>query len=134
MEDTTLPKATVQKLLRDILPQDVKCSPETVDLILDCCVEFVHLIASEANEIANNESKKCINPQHILQALDGLGFKEYIDSVTQVLDQEKQIEKQMKQKWNKFSEKSEEDLLKEQQALFAKARSSLQAKQNESLG
>jgi len=50
------------------------------------------------------------------------------------LDQEKQIEKQMKQKWNKFSEKSEEDLLKEQQALFAKARSSLQAKQNESLG
>jgi len=58
MEDTTLPKATVQKLLRDILPQDVKCSPETVDLILDCCVEFVHLIASEANEIANNESKK----------------------------------------------------------------------------
>ena len=40
--------------------------------------EFIHLIASEANEICNKQTKKTISPEHVIQALESLGFHNYI--------------------------------------------------------
>lgn len=70
------------------------CAKETRDLVIECCVgkhfstcipvscttskiahlsilfaEFIHLISSEANEICEQESKKTIAPEHIINAL-----------------------------------------------------------------
>ena len=61
-EDLSLPKATIQKLIQEYLPKDLSCAKETRDLLTDCCVEFVHLVSSEANEACEKDSKKTIAP------------------------------------------------------------------------
>ena len=44
-------------------------------------MEFITLISSEANEIAEKESKKTIATEHIDKALRELGFPEYVREV-----------------------------------------------------
>jgi glycerol dehydrogenase-like iron-containing ADH family enzyme len=44
-------------------------------------VEFITLISSEANEIAEKEQKKTIATEHIDKALKELGFPEYVREV-----------------------------------------------------
>lgn len=53
----------------------------------DCCVEFISLISSEANEIAEKENKKTMGPEHIMAALKELGFPEYIGPVAEAVDE-----------------------------------------------
>ena len=33
------------------------------------CLEFIHLLASEANDICNQQTKKTISPEHVIAAL-----------------------------------------------------------------
>ncbi len=44
-------------------------------------MEFITLISSEANEIAEKEQKKTIATEHIDKALKELGFPEYVREV-----------------------------------------------------
>ena len=87
VDDLSLPKATVQKIINEILstPGDTEHSisfgKDARDLLIDCCVEFITLISSEANEIAEREAKKTIATEHIDKALRELGFPEYVREV-----------------------------------------------------
>lgn len=123
-DELTLPKATVQKMIAELLPNDINCAKETRDLIIECCVEFIHLISSDANEICEQESKKTIAPEHIIGALKRLGFDGYVEEVDEVLKDHKQAQKDREKKTNKWelSGKTEEQLLEEQQRLFAASR------------
>ena len=85
-EDLSLPKATIQKLIQEYLPKDLSCAKETRDLLTDCCVEFVHLVSSEANEACEKDSKKTIAPDHVVKALNDLGFGKYTQEVQDVLN------------------------------------------------
>ncbi|KAN0011739.1 hypothetical protein ACTFIU_007305 [Dictyostelium citrinum] len=128
-DNLSLPKATVSKLIKEMLPQDVKCSNETRDLILECCVEFIHLISSEANDICGREQKRTIAAEHVIKALTELGFSDYTQKVSDVYDKHK-LEVSTKSKSSKKFEnlgKPTEQLIREQQLLFAKARSAFQA-------
>lgn len=46
-----------------------------------CCNEFVQAVYSEANEISNKENKTTITPDHIIQAMQELGFDAFVDDV-----------------------------------------------------
>ncbi|KNZ74421.1 Negative cofactor 2 complex subunit beta [Termitomyces sp. J132] len=107
-DDLSLPKATVAKMISELLPSDVICAKETRDLVIECCVEFIHLISSEANEICEQESKKTIAPEHIISALK---------------DREKKV--------SKFEQSglTEEELLAKQEELFAASRARFQTTQ-----
>ena len=60
-------------------------------LILDYfSTEFIHLLASEASEISEKQQKKVISPEHVVDALQTLGFHEYIDEVKQVYKEYKE--------------------------------------------
>ena len=52
--------------------------------------EFIHLLASEASEISEKQQKKVISPEHVVDALQTLGFHEYIDEVKQVYKEYKE--------------------------------------------
>jgi hypothetical protein len=54
------------------------------DLLIECCVEFITLISSEANEIAEKDAKKTIACEHVKQALEELDFGAYIPAVLEV--------------------------------------------------
>ncbi|KAG8700044.1 negative cofactor 2 transcription regulator complex subunit ncb2 [Ceratobasidium sp. 392] len=130
-DELSLPKATVQKLIAEILPKDILSSKESRDLIIECCVEFIHMISTEANEICEKEAKKTISPEHIVGALKTLGFESYVEEVEGVLKDHKQAQKDREKKTSKFeaSGKSEEELLNEQEKLFAASRARFQAGQ-----
>jgi len=130
-EDLSLPKATVAKMITELLPNDVSCAKETRDLVIECCVEFIHLISSEANEICEKESKKTIAPEHIISALKHLGFESFTAEVEDVLKDHKQQQKDREKKVSKFEQSglTEEELLKQQEELFAASRAKFQSTQ-----
>ncbi|PIL36814.1 transcription factor [Ganoderma sinense ZZ0214-1] len=123
-EDLSLPKATVTKMIAELLPNEITCAKETRDLIIECCVEFIHLISSEANEICEQESKKTIAPEHIITALKRLGFESFTTEVESVLKDHKQQQKDREKKVSKLESSglTEAELLAQQEALFAQSR------------
>ncbi|MCJ1373674.1 hypothetical protein MMC20_004903 [Loxospora ochrophaea] len=90
-DDLTLPKATIQKIISEILgPSPLTFAKDARDLLIDCSVEFITLISSEANEIAEKEAKKTIATEHIDRALRELGFPEYVPEVLAVAGEHKE--------------------------------------------
>ncbi|KAG8690616.1 negative cofactor 2 transcription regulator complex subunit ncb2 [Ceratobasidium sp. 394] len=166
-DELSLPKATVQKLIAEILPKDILSSKESRDLIIECCVEFIHMISTEANEICEKEAKKTISPEHIVGALKvsfcdrcrrgcstasvrHLGSnrmsrrlkacsrttnrpRRYVNGTTSTLPAHCSTRETQdrEKKTSKFeaSGKSEEELLNEQEKLFAASRARFQAGQ-----
>ena len=63
------------------------------DLLIECCVEFITLISSEANEISEKEQKKTIAVEHIEKALIDLGFGDYVRDVLVVAEEFKDQQK-----------------------------------------
>ncbi|KAJ6539157.1 histone-fold-containing protein [Mycena capillaripes] len=128
-DDLSLPKATVAKMITELLPSDVVCAKETRDLVIECCVEFIHLISSEANEICEQESKKTIAPEHIIGALKRLGFDSFTTEVEDVLKEHKQQQKDREKKVSKFEQSgmTPEELLAAQEELFAASRAKFQS-------
>lgn len=55
--------------------------------------EFIHLIASEANEICEKEAKKTIAAEHVITALQTLGFESYLEEVEEVFKEHKKTQK-----------------------------------------
>lgn len=92
-DELSLPKATVQKLISEMLPNDISCSKDTRDLLIECCVEFIHLLSSEANEVCEADAKKTIAPEHVLKALQDLGFESFTEEVKSVLSEHKAAQK-----------------------------------------
>ncbi|ORX60571.1 histone-fold-containing protein [Hesseltinella vesiculosa] len=130
-DDLSLPKATVQKLINEMMPSDVVCAKDTRDLLIDCCVEFIHLIASEANDICEKEAKKTIAGEHILASLQALGFDDYVNDVDDVYKEHKKQQKDRDKKSTRLENTgiSEEELLRQQELLFAASRQKFEAQQ-----
>ncbi|KAJ3483319.1 hypothetical protein NLG97_g7335 [Lecanicillium saksenae] len=104
-DDLSLPKATVQKIVTEILPPSagVAFARESRDLLIECCVEFITLISSEANEISEKEAKKTIACDHITKALEQLGFSDYVPAVMEAAAEHKEVQKGREKKADKFA-------------------------------
>jgi len=87
--------ATVQKIVTEILASSdgQTFAKDARDLLIECCVEFVTLISTEANEISEKEAKKTIAVDHIEKALIELGFPDYVPDVLAVAEEFKDQQK-----------------------------------------
>ncbi|XP_057516456.1 protein Dr1 homolog [Amaranthus tricolor] len=125
-EDASLPKATMTKIIKEMLPPDVRVARDTQDLLIECCVEFINLVSSESNEVCNREEKRTIAPEHVIKALEVLGFGEYNEEVYAAYEQHKMETQQDGVrgggKWGNAAEMTEEEAAAEQQRMFAEAR------------
>ncbi|KAF5027805.1 hypothetical protein F66182_75 [Fusarium sp. NRRL 66182] len=125
-DDLSLPKATVQKIVSEILPPSagVAFAKEARDLLIECCVEFITLISSEANEISEKEAKKTIACDHITKALEQLGFTDMVPAVLEAAAEHKEVQKGREKKADKFAKSgmSMEELARLQEEQFAAAR------------
>lgn len=45
--EVSLPKSTLQKSIKDLLPPDMRVAGDAVDLLVQCCNEFVHLVSTQ---------------------------------------------------------------------------------------
>ncbi|CDO54793.1 similar to Saccharomyces cerevisiae YDR397C NCB2 Subunit of a heterodimeric NC2 transcription regulator complex with Bur6p [Geotrichum candidum] len=126
-DDLSLPKATVQKIISEIISPDLTFSRETRDALIECCIEFIMILSTESNDIAEKDSKKTIASEHVLEALETLGFYDYIDPIKKVIQEHKETQRVRERKVGlvESSGRTEEELLKEQEMLMAIARSKL---------
>ncbi|TKA78814.1 hypothetical protein B0A55_02249 [Friedmanniomyces simplex] len=131
-DDLSLPKATVQKIINEVLASPaiqgehgptLSFAKETRDLLIECCVEFITMLSSEANEIAEKEAKKTIACEHITKALEELGFGDYVPELVAVADQFKssQVTRERKQTKIEQSGMTNEELIRAQEELFRSA-------------
>jgi len=126
-EEETLPKATISKIISEQLPPTVHCPRETRELLMDCCIEFIHLLTGEANDVCEGAGRKTINPEHIIEALQRLGFTACLQAVQDTLDdslKHHQREKERVKASNKMESSglSPEELQRQQEELFLQAR------------
>lgn len=127
-EDLSLPKATVQKIIGEILPKDIAISKDAREAITELSIEFIMILSTQLNDIAEKEAKRTIASDHVIKALEELGFHNYLEIINKVLDEHKELLKGKEKKNNKFQNSglSEEELLKQQEELFKKSRARLQ--------
>ncbi|KAG5365454.1 Negative cofactor 2 complex subunit beta [Yarrowia sp. C11] len=126
-DDLSLPKATVQKIVSEIIPSDLAFAKDTRDVLIECCIEFIMMLSTESNEIAEKESKKTIAPEHVIKALQELGFMDYIEPIKDLIVEHKEALKSREKKVGKLEQSgmTEEELLRKQEEMFAAARSKL---------
>nr|XP_020465751.1 protein Dr1 [Monopterus albus] len=122
-DDLTIPRAAINKMIKETLP-NVRVANDARELVVNCCTEFIHLISSEANDICNKSDKKTISPEHVINALESLGFASYITEVKDVLQECKTVALKRRKASSRLENLGipEEELLRQQQELFAKAR------------
>ncbi|XP_031193099.1 protein Dr1 isoform X2 [Mastomys coucha] len=120
-DDLTIPRAAINKMIKETLP-NVRVANDARELVVNCCTEFIHLVSSEANEICNKSEKKTISPEHVIQALESLGFGSYISEVKEVLQECKTVALKRRKASSRLENLGipEEELLRQQQELFAK--------------
>lgn len=85
------------------------------------------ILSGQSNEIAEKESKKTIASEHVIKALEELGFQDYIEAVQDVILEHKETQKIRERKVGKLEQsgRSEEELLREQELLFAASKARL---------
>ena len=122
-DEPGLPRLTVNNMIKEILPE-TKVAKESKDLIINCCSEFIHVISTEANELAEKSKKAhtLITPDHVIQSLKNLGFTEYVDEVTVAYKEFKETYKKKKSHPKNETHLSQEELQKQQKELFEQAR------------
>ena len=127
-EDLSLPKATVQKIINEILPKDIGIAKEAREAMTECSIEFIMMLSTQLNDIAEKEAKKTIASDHVVKALEELDFKIYLDIINKILDEHKELLKVKEKRNNKFQNSglTEEELLRQQEELFKKSRARLQ--------
>jgi hypothetical protein len=88
-------------------------------------IEFINLISSQANEVCNKHEKTKICADHLYEALQELGFQDFIGELKSIGEEitSGKKEKSSKKAAKKVSGKSDEQLRKEQEEKFALARS-----------
>lgn len=122
-DELSIPRAALNKMIKELIP-NIRVANDSRELILNCCTEFIHLVSSEANEICNKQTKKTISPEHVLTALDHLGFGSYKGDAVAVLEEAKAVAAKKRKGSTRLENLGipEEELLRQQQELFAKAR------------
>lgn len=119
-EDLNIPRASINKFVKEIIP-DVRVSNDTREIIFRCCNEFIHIVTSEANLICDEQQKKTIASDHVLAVFDRLGWSEF-QEVGQLVESACKDRKKRQSTKLEHTGIPEEELLKQQQELFNKAK------------
>jgi len=94
-QEIGFPKSSLHKLLSTILPAEsgYSTTPRTFAFISQCALEFTHLIAAQANECAEKKGKNAIGGEHVIEAMQELGFENYLKLVKEEYEKHKEYTK-----------------------------------------
>jgi nuclear transcription Y subunit beta len=95
-QDRNLPLANISRLMKRVLPNNVKVSKEAMIEIQKCISEFISFITSEAGEKCFLEKRKTLNGDDILFALLNMGFDNYNDVLQIYLSKYRESTKETK--------------------------------------
>lgn len=123
-DDRCLPRATVDRLIHDLLQKSFVISKDTKNILKESCQLFLNMIILDANRICEIENKKIITNQHVYKSLEKYGFQEYVDSCALAASNYDDYLKHRPSKQNKFKEsgKTMDELHEDQMRLFSAAK------------
>merc|ERR1719268_622617 len=106
-------------MIKELLP-NIRVANEARELVLNCCTEFIHLISSESNDICNQQQKKTISAEHVLAALEKLGYGDFRKDAEEVLGAHKEMAAKRRRQSTRLENLGipEEELLRQQQELL----------------
>ncbi|KAI9217298.1 transcription corepressor [Blastocladiella britannica] len=133
-EELSLPKATVLKMVSEVLGADVAATKEARDLLIECSIDFIHLVTTEANDACERGGRKTISPEHVLEALRNLEFDDFVDQVKGSWGEHKEVqtERQSRTARLKKSGAPTEEQVAAQEEMFAQARARMLQNQSTS--
>lgn len=70
--------ATLNQIIRESLPVDVRAQKDTMDLICFISNAFIDLLSDVSNNVCYKYKKKNIVPEHVIRGLQHLNLDEYI--------------------------------------------------------
>uniref|UniRef100_A0A8C4Q284 Protein Dr1 n=2 Tax=Eptatretus burgeri TaxID=7764 RepID=A0A8C4Q284_EPTBU len=122
-EEVTVPRATVNKMLREMLPH-TRVSAGARRLVLACARKFVRVVAAESNSMCRHLERKIITADHVIQGLESLGLGTYVPEMRSTLAEYNALALQRRQASHRLEHLGipEEELLRQQQELFTQAR------------
>ncbi|TMW60393.1 hypothetical protein Poli38472_000435 [Pythium oligandrum] len=123
-----LPRVSIEKLLRDVLPEHFMLQKETTDWVNECASEFLRVLGDKANETAEASAKSeqyRISAEHVAQALMELDQEKYLEQIRAGESSRQAVTASKRQRAATrkaaLKQASHEDLLAEQNALFHQA-------------
>eukprot|EP00053_Salpingoeca_punica_P009267 m.82946 g.82946 ORF g.82946 m.82946 type:complete len:121 (+) comp14946_c1_seq2:120-482(+) len=85
----TLPLNNIARVMRNaVAPLDktvTQISDAAKTCVQECATEFISFVASEANDRCRADGRKAITGDDLLQALEGLGFENYVEPLRHYL-------------------------------------------------
>ncbi|CAG0903426.1 unnamed protein product [Darwinula stevensoni] len=121
-DELTIPRASINKMIKEFLPT-IRVANESRELILNACSGFIRFISTEANRICTQQQKKTISADHVIQALEESSFSDYASKAKETLVDCKAVAAKKRRQSTRLENLGipEEELLRQQQELFAKA-------------
>uniref|UniRef100_K3X5Z3 Transcription factor CBF/NF-Y/archaeal histone domain-containing protein n=1 Tax=Globisporangium ultimum (strain ATCC 200006 / CBS 805.95 / DAOM BR144) TaxID=431595 RepID=K3X5Z3_GLOUD len=121
-----LPKVVIEKLLRDVILEEIAIQKETLEWVNECATEFLLVVGAKANELAEAAAKKenyRISAEHVEQTLEMLGKRKYVDEIREQHGAKASQPQKKRQRGGsrKQDAATHDELLAEQNALFKKA-------------
>lgn len=68
-DDKCVPRAAVYKMIKDFT-QNIRVSGEAKECFVQCCNEFIHTLALQANTVCEQQTKKLVHPDHIVAGMN----------------------------------------------------------------
>ncbi|KAI5148301.1 down-regulator of transcription 1 [Enteropsectra breve] len=126
-DENNLPKATVDKMIQEVLPKNLSMAKITKEKVKLACQLFIDVVSIEANKACELENKKTITNSHICQGLEELGFGAYIDVCQQAALDYSDYAKLKPSRQNKFKESglTMDELHEDQMKLFNEAKKAI---------
>jgi histone H3/H4 len=68
-------------MIKDYLPESIRMSQQSSDLIVQLSMHFLNYLSDTSNNVCNKEGKKTITPTHVVQALRELKMNSYVGQI-----------------------------------------------------
>ncbi|BET02346.1 DNA polymerase epsilon [Nesidiocoris tenuis] len=82
VEDLNLPLSVITRIVKDSLPNGTNVSKEARTALARAASVFILYITSTANDIATKSSRKTINTNDVLKALEETEFDEFMEPLS----------------------------------------------------
>ena len=109
--DRYLPVANISRIIKNNLPSEIKLSKDAKEAFQECVSEFISFITSEASERCNNDRRKTVNGDDILNSMACLGFVRYVPILKLYLEKYRESQKLVPNEGSKEEKNDEENLM-----------------------
>jgi len=89
-----LPKATVERIAKNVLPDNTQISNDAKLAISKAAQVFILYLTATANDIREEKGKGTIAPEHVIRALEDTEFGMFIESAKNLLEEKKILDVQ----------------------------------------